>query len=234
MLRTLLALGAGLALTGGAAGCAADPDAGTNGVGRQTPEAIAAKSRAAALAARSVHLSGTVAGQGTLYHLDVRLTDGAGVGRVTGGGRDFEVLRVDGRLYLKGGAGFYDTTGTSREAAETLRDKYVVVSPDDPAYQGLEELTDRQALLGSVTDLAGPPRKDGYREVGDSRTVAVSGPGGGTLQVALQGTPYPVRVDRPAGGSLDLSEFGKTVKVTAPPPAQVVDLGAVPASVTGR
>jgi hypothetical protein len=240
MRRTALgAVCAALALATGCTGTPSDPDAGTNGIGRQAPEAIAAKARAAALAAPSVHLSGTVVSAGSTYRLDMRLKSGGGTGKVVSGARTFELLRVGSKLYVKGDAAFYSEASAASSSAVSastkLEGRYVRVHSADPSYKQLSVFTDKAALLGSVTDLGGPARKGDYREVDGVRTVAVTTDGGSTLRVSLQGTPYPVQVVRPGGaGTLDLTDYGKDFPVAAPPAAQVLDFGtAAPAGGKG-
>ncbi|MFJ6212846.1 hypothetical protein ACIQGZ_05865 [Streptomyces sp. NPDC092296] len=228
---------AALALT---AGCgASDPDEGTNGVGRQTPDAIAAKARAAALAAPSVRLSGSVVSAGATYRLDMRLKESGGTGKVVSGNRTFELLRVGSKLYVKGDAAFYAAGGASASAtatasvtasagsaASTLEGRYVRVHSSDPSYKELSVFTEKDALLGSVTDLGGPVHKGNYTRVDGVRTVSVATDAGSTLRVSLVGTPYPVRVERAGGaGTLDLTEFGRDFKIATPPAADILDYG---------
>ncbi|AXI79311.1 hypothetical protein [Peterkaempfera bronchialis] len=222
---------AALALAAGCSQPPPDPDADTNGVGRQAPAAIAAKARQAALGASSVHLSGSVVSSGARYRLDMRLKADGGTGKVVSGQRTFELLRVGSKLYVKGDAAFYaEASSASASAASvstTLEGKYVRVHSTDPSYKELSVFTDKAALLGSVTDLGGPADKGDYRKVGGLRTVAVTTEGGSTLRVSLEGTPYPVRVERPGGaGTLDLTDYGKAFTVKAPPAEEVLDYGA--------
>lgn len=72
--------------TGLLSGCSEDPDAGTNGVGKLTPDKIQSKTRAAAESAEAVRLSGTVVTNGRTYTLDMRLKSGGGSGSVTSKG----------------------------------------------------------------------------------------------------------------------------------------------------
>ncbi|MCD0485660.1 hypothetical protein LO771_25535 [Streptacidiphilus sp. ASG 303] len=216
------------------AGCSSppppDPDAGTNGIGRQAPEAIASRARAAALAAPSVHLSGTVVSGGATYRLDVRLSAAGGTGSVVSGNRSFELLRVGSRLYVKGDADFYAQAAGGKPPSR-LEGRYVRVHATDPAYRQLAVFTDKAALLNSITALGGPARKGDYREVGGVRTVAVGTDGGSTLRVSLEGTPYPVRVERARGaGVLALTDYGKDLTVKAPAPGQVLDYGTAGAA----
>ncbi|MFE7315193.1 hypothetical protein ACFU7T_19240 [Streptomyces sp. NPDC057555] len=222
------------ALTATVAGCAADdPDAGTNGVGKLPAPQIAAKAKAAATAADTVRLSGKVVSQGSTYTLDMRLAKDGARGEVTTKAASFQVLRVGGALYLKADASFWAGekagagVGPGGSAAK-LGDKYVKVPADDPVYQRFSGFTDKDTLLAGLLGLHGQLTAGNRGKVDGVRTVQVAaGAGtGGTLDVSLEGTPYPVRLQRAGGaGELKLADWGKGVDLKAPDQDQVVDYG---------
>lgn len=228
------ALCAGLTLAGCAAG---DPDAGTNGVAKLPPKTIEQRARDAAASALTVRLSGTVVSKGKTYKLDMRLRGDGGVGDVsTQGGSTFQLLRVGADLYLKAGADFYGDGGSdqnSQAAAAKLKDKYVKVPAGDPAYQQFSGFTDKKVLLDALFVLNGELSTGDHRKVNGTRTIALAadGGGGGTLDVSLEGSPYPLRYERAGGsGTLTLADWGKDFTLAAPDAAHVVDYGK---SVTG-
>ncbi|GHF68727.1 lipoprotein [Streptomyces mashuensis] len=216
-----------------------DPDAGTNGVGKLTAPAIQDKARAAARGADAVHLSGSVVSQGRTYRLDMRLKKDGGTGRVSSAGADsFELLRVGDDLFLKAPAGFWakgasaapspTAKGGAAAAAGKLDDKYVKVPADDPSYQQLKGFTDKNVLLDGLLGLHGTLTRGEHGSVGGVRTIRVSGAkgGGGTVDVSLVGTPYPLRVQRAGGGGqLELDDWGKDFALAVPAKAQTVDYG---------
>lgn len=205
------------------AGCASDPDEGTNGVGKLPPRTIERRARDAAGTADAVHLSGTVAGKGGSYRLDMRLRDDGGLGQVTTKDSTFELLRVGDDLYLKAGADFYGD-----EVGDKLKDKYVKVPGDDPAYKQFSGFTDKEVLLEDLFVLSGDLATGDHRSVGGVRTIAVTAGGGsgGTLDVSLEGKPYPMRYERGGGaGTLELTDWGKTFELKAPSGDDVVDYG---------
>jgi hypothetical protein len=204
-------------------GCGSDPDEGTNGVGRLPPRTIEKRARSAAESAHAVHLSGTVTGKGVTYRLDMRLCDDGGLGHVTAKDSTFELLRVGRDLYLKAGADFYGD-----EVGSKLKDKYVKVPADDPAYRQFSGLTDKDVLLGDLFLLDGDLATGDHRSVGGAPTIAVTADGGagGTLDVSLEGRPYPLRYQRVGGaGTLTLTDWGKTFELRAPGGDDVVDYG---------
>ncbi|MEE1804383.1 hypothetical protein ACIQVO_22550 [Streptomyces sp. NPDC101062] len=218
-----------------------DPDKGTNGVGKLTAVEIERKAKAAADSAAAVHLSGALVSEGGTYRLNMRLKENGGTGSVTSKNSTFQLLRIDDELYLKADAGFWnhadDTGGTSTpapaggsdaEAAGKLKDKYVKVPPDDPSYKQLSGFTDKKVLLAGILTLHGALDKGDRDRIGGVRTVKINGSkgAGGTLDVSLEGTPYPLQLLRAGGaGTLSLTEWGKDFDLAAPTKGQTVDYG---------
>ncbi|WP_233518411.1 hypothetical protein [Streptomyces corynorhini] len=218
--------------------CGEDPDEGTNGVGKLTAAEIDKKARAAAGTAGAVRLSGTLVSGGEAYKLNMRLKENGALGSVVSKNSTFQLLRIEDALYLKADAGFWShaddkaTTapGTSdSEAAGKLGDKYVKVPEEDPAYKQLTGFTDMNVLLGGILSLHGELNKGDRDRIGGVRTIKISGSegDGGTLDVSLEGTPYPVRLQRAGnGGTLTLADWGKDFELAAPSKGQTVDYGS--------
>lgn len=205
------------------AGCAGDPDAGTNGVAKLSPRTIEKRARAAAGTADTVRMSGTVSSNGRTYRLDMRLRGNGGLGEVTAKGSTFELLRVGDDLYLKAGADFYGD-----EVGAKLKNKYVKVPTGDPAYRQFTGFTDKEVLLDGLFVLDGTLAVGDHRSVDGTRTIAVTGDGGngGTLDVSLEGKPYPLRLVRAGGaGTLTFSDWGKSFTVKEPADDDTVDYG---------
>ncbi|MBV2353115.1 hypothetical protein KUM39_01860 [Streptomyces sp. J2-1] len=210
-----------------------DPDAGTNGVGKLAPAKIQARTLAAADAAGAVRLAGTVVTSGRTYRLDMRLKSGGGTGSVTSGGSTFGLLRTGEELYLKADRAFWSHGGDSA-AAGKLDGKYVRVPSSDPAYKKFSGFTDKDVLLDGLLTLHGSLATAGRHEEAGTRTVRVTGDGGagGTLDVSLKGTPYPLRLERGGGaGTLRFSDWGRDFSVERPKRSETVDYGRqLPAS----
>ncbi|HEY5833710.1 hypothetical protein [Streptomyces sp.] len=230
--RTAAALGvltAGTLLTGCLGLGGGDPDAGTNGVARLPPATIEAQAESAAAAAPTVRLSGTVTSNGRTYRLDMRLRPNGGVGEVSTEGSTFQLLRVDADLYLKANADFYGADGDSKDskaAAAKLNGKYVRVPPGDPAYRQFSGFTDKKVLLSDLFVLDGPLALGDHRTVDDTRTIALNATDGGSLDVSLNGRPYPLRYQRAGNaGTLNLSDWGEDFTLVAPGKGEVVDYG---------
>ncbi|MGQ4387018.1 hypothetical protein [Streptomyces sp. SAS_270] len=226
-----------LAVTGtGLTGCSGeDPDAGTNGVGKLSAAQIEAKSRKAAQSADAVRLSGNVVTNGVTYKLDMRLKSDGGTGSVTSKSGTFRLLRVGEHLFLKADAVFWnhedgkgDDGGSDTAAADKLDGMYVKVPQDDPAYKRFSGFTDKNVLLDGLLTLHGKLATDGHHEQSGVRTIRITGDkgSGGTLDVSLKGTPYPLRLVRAGGaGTLSLTDWGKGFSLEEPKKQQVVDYG---------
>ncbi|RCH66344.1 hypothetical protein DT019_23685 [Streptomyces sp. SDr-06] len=227
-----VALCAGLAAA--LTACGSDPDEGTNGVGKLSATEIENKARTAADGADAVRLSGTLVSKGGSYKIDMRLKGSGGTGTVTSQKSTFGLLRVGDDLFLKADAGFWSHSGSggsggAASAAGKLDDKYVKVPSGDPAYQQLRGFTEKAVLLKGMLGLQGALSKGDRAEVGKVRTVRIAAGKdgeGGTLDVALQGTPYPLRFERAGGaGVLELADWNKDFPLAPPAKGDTVDYG---------
>ncbi|GAB2872358.1 hypothetical protein [Streptomyces mayteni] len=234
--RVVTAVGCAGLFALGPVGCGAeeDPDAGTNGLASLTPAEIEEQATATAAEATAVRVAGTVITEGESFRLDVRLGEEGGFGEVSAdGGATFELLRVGEDLYMKADAAFWESEGIPEELdsdpAETLEGRYVRVAPDDPAYEQLSGFTDMNVLFDHLLTL------DGEREVAEDRgevdgaqtvTVLADGGAGGTLDVALIGQPYPLRLQRPGeAGELRMSDWNEDFELRVPEDDQILDYG---------
>lgn len=218
----------GTALTG----CSEDPDEGTNGVGKLSAAEIQRKSRAAADSADAVRLSGNVVTSGRTYTLDMQLKSDGGTGSVTAQGSTFQLLRIGEQLYLKADAGFWSDAGTDGKAdaaaVDKLGGKYVKVPQGDPSYKKFSGFTEKDVLLGGLLTLHGSLGKDGHHEQAGTRVIRITGDAGsgGTLDVSLEGTPYPLRLTRGGdAGTLTFSSWGQDFPLKKPAKNDTVDYG---------
>jgi hypothetical protein len=221
---------AGLAATLTACG-SDDPDAGTNGVGKLSAQEIETKARTAVDGAHAVRLSGTLVSKGGSYKLNMQLKADGGTGSVTSSKTTFALLRVGDALYVKADAGFWDQADSKdgATAADKLDSKYVKVPQGDPAYKQFRGFTDMNALLDGLLGLHGTLDKGDHSAVDGVRTVRITGGDegqGGTLDVSLKGTPYPLRFERPGGaGVLRLADWNRDFALAEPGKDETVDYG---------
>ncbi|MFI6104406.1 hypothetical protein [Streptomyces sp. NPDC051310] len=218
--------------------CGEDPDEGTNGVGKLSATEIEAKAQGAADTAKAVRLSGTLVSKGGTYKLNMRLNETGAIGSVVTRTSTFELLRVGDALYLKADADFWthaenaggdEPAESDLTAADKLDDKYVVVPQDDPSYKQLRGFTEKNVLLDGLLELHGEVVKGDRDKVGGIRTIKVAGGAqgeGGTLDVSLEGTPYPVQFARGGGaGVVVLSDWNQDFALRAPAKEETVDYG---------
>ncbi|MFI6525944.1 hypothetical protein [Streptomyces uncialis] len=231
---------AGAGLTG-CGGDEKDPHEGTNGVAKLTAPQIQLKSRAAARSAPGVRLSGTLVVKGQSYRLDMRLSDEGGTGSVTSRNSTFRLLRIGEQLYLEADSSFWthgkdgvEAAPSDVAAAEKLTGKFVKVPEGDPSYQQLSGFTDMDLLLDGLLTLHGKVDKGEWGTAGGVKSIRLTGDqgAGGTLDVALEGVPYPLRLVRGGGaGTIKLSDWGRDVQLRKPKDTEVVDYGrALPSS----
>ncbi|AUH40781.1 hypothetical protein [Streptomyces sp. CMB-StM0423] len=222
------------------AGCAEDgPEAGENGVGKLSPESIRAKAEKAAAGASSVRLAGTLVSNDQPVKLDMRLSAAGGIGEVSTGGMTFSLLRAEEDLFLKAGDEFWlhqddgeDSDGkpseSDRAAARKLDGKYVKVPPEDTAYKQLSGFTEMKVLLDGLLKLDGELAAEKNGEVDGFTTIRVTADegAGGALEVALEGRPYPLLLERAGdAGELRLLNWDEEFEVNAPRKEEVVDYG---------
>ncbi|WP_405588612.1 hypothetical protein [Streptomyces sp. NBC_01092] len=216
----------------GLTGCSEDPDEGTNGVGKLPAAEIQRKSRTAAVSAEAVHIAGNVVTSGRTYKLDMQLKADGATGSVTAQGSTFQLLRIGEQLFLKADAGFWSDAGNDGKAdaaaVDKLNGKFVKVPQGDPAYKKFSGFTDKGVLIDGLLTLHGKLATDGRHEQAGVRTIRITGDkgSGGTLDVSLEGTPYPLLLTRAGGaGTLTFSAWGEDFALEKPSKGETVDYG---------
>jgi hypothetical protein len=108
------------------------------------------------------------------------------------------------------------------------------VPQGDPSYKKFIGFTDKNVLLGGLLTLHGKLATDGHHEQSGVRTIRVTGDegSGGTLDVSLEGKPYPVRLVRAGkAGTLTFSSWGTDFELKEPAEDETLDYGKqLPAS----
>ncbi|MEU7022667.1 hypothetical protein ABZ990_18685 [Streptomyces sp. NPDC046203] len=127
------------------------------------------------------------------------------------------------------GTGTGKSTDSGAQAADKLDDKYVKVPEGDPSYKQLRGFTDMRLLLDGLLAVHGDLVKGDHGKIGGVRTINISGGQGGeggSLDVALDGEPFPVRLARGGGaGVVVLSEWDRNFALDEPAKGQTVDYG---------
>jgi len=222
-----------------ASACSSDEP---KGFASEPTAAILDQARAAAKSATAVHITGTWISQRVEYEIDMRIKNDGAVGQISTSGTKIELLRVGEDLFVRGDASLYQPKDGRQDpdaaaSAEALRDKYVKVPPDDPAYARFGGFTRLHPLLDDMFLLSGEIKKDGRKDVRGVETVLLSADegGGGEMYVSLGPKPFPLRYSPgPNSGRLDLYEYDQDFPVAMPPQEQLVDYGSLnPSPVPG-
>jgi hypothetical protein len=210
------ALGAGL--FGGCGGSSG------NGVAGKTPSEIVAASKAAADAATSAHVSGSIVSNGSPITLNLDLASGGGRGQLSLGGLGFELVQTGGTVYIKGSAAFYRRIGGAA-AAQLLQGRWLKAPTSAPEFASIASLTDLHRLVDATLENHGTLTKTGTTTVNAQAVVGISDQSkGATLYVATTGKPYPVQIAKggAGGGTVTFERWNE--QVTIAPPANAIDI----------
>jgi hypothetical protein len=142
-------------------------------------------------------------------------------GTVVSAGLPFELIKIGNDLYLKAPEAFWEGTLHDQQQAALLTGKYVKTDSGDPRFKAFAEIGD----LAPIRDLKkeGTLTKGGTKVINGIPAIALMDDNGdlGTLYVATQGEPYPLRWEDPRSG--ETAEFGEfnTIGDIKPPPGAV-------------
>jgi hypothetical protein len=203
-----------------------------NGVEKLSAAGIVAKARKAAVQTSAVRIKGDITDGGQHIRFDMRLlVDKGGTGTLTLQGGSVRITRIGRRVYMKGSAAFWRAIAGSA-AATLFSDRWLKGSASEPGMAPLIRFTDLDAL---ITDLFKDVpervlRRGRERQIGGHRaiTVTMTGPDGGLLYVALDGKPYPLRIQALPGarepGRVEFLDYDKRFVLRAPPASQTIDM----------
>ena len=208
--RGLLAVAALISLAAAVAGCGGGSS--SNGIASKSPTEILSASKAAALAASSVHLH-TTSGE---VVLDMKLASAGASGHLTLSGATLEMIRIGSDLYLKAPASLYQKIGIN---AKIPPDTWIKLTagtvPSLAAFTEMREQLSRLLNLASLTK--GPTTTlEGQKVVELQQKLKVFSR---SLYIATTGKPYPLQslLKGRVAGKTTLSEWDTPVTLTAPP-----------------
>jgi hypothetical protein len=226
----LLALGAacGGSDSGSSGSPAPSPTPTDNGVANLSATEIMSRAQAALKKTPSVHLKGNGVSDGERFAIDLHVSDRGGRGTISQSGQTIELLRIGTAVYIKANADFWRTQTGNPGAAELLKGKYLKGSTSDPKVASLALLTEIDKFVAQLLSPKGTVTKGQRKTIRGTEAIGVisAGKDGGTLYVATKGQPYPLQITSTAQaepGTIDFLDYGKPVKLTPPPPDQVVD-----------
>lgn len=202
-----------------------------NGLAAKSPAQIVAATKAAADAANSVHVSGSLISGGAPITLDMNLLAGkGGRGQLSQNGLSFELIQVGDTVYIKGSAAFYKHIGGTA-AAQLLQGKWLKAAAGSSNFASIGQLTNLRALIDGTLADHGTLVKSGTSTVNGQNVVGVTDKGkGGTLYVAAAGKPYPVQISNSgsSSGSIAFDHWNEPLTLAAP--ANAIDISALQAA----
>jgi hypothetical protein len=178
--------------------------------------------------AESVHIDGRLLNKGVPVGVDMDVhRNGDVTGTISQDGAAFQLIGVDGKVFIKATPAFLRQTGAPPSACSEVCGKWVEL-----AQQQADELTG-DLSMGSMTGLlAGHMPKfseAGSSTVGGRPAWVLRAADGSTLDVSSQGAHYPLQA-KTAGAPPDVVTYSRWNSIPAPipPPAdEVLNLNGV-------
>lgn len=207
------------------AGCGSSA-AKSNGEAAKTAAQVLADTKAAAITATSVHISGSGLNAGSPIALNLYLVAGkGGKGTITLNGLSFQIVRIGDTAYFKGGSLFWQHFGGTA-VAQLLRGRWLKAPTSSTRFASFTPLTDLSRFFNAVIATTDTVQNVGKTSVGGVSVVAIKDTTkGGTLYVAANGTPYPVSISRHGSGNIVFGSWNASVTLKAP--ANAVDISAL-------
>ncbi|MFE3198305.1 hypothetical protein [Embleya sp. NPDC059237] len=142
------------------------------------------------------------------------------------GGHRLELRRVGSNVYLKAPDEYWKAAlrPADANAAAGRRDKYVRIDADDSRFEDITRIAEYGNVATVVTDWRSPAKERSEEIVDGTRTIVPGLCGGPRLHVPATGNPVPIRLELPENGTVEWSDLGKPVDVTAPSTSDTVDL----------
>ena len=222
--RTLIGIAVVLAaVTLGGCGSSSGTEApADNGVAALSVTEILAKSSAAVKVATSVH----VVGDAGTTSLDLVLTRTQGSsGTITSDGQPATVLVTGDNVFLKADKAFWTKAGGA-VAATLIGDRWVKAPKGaDSSFAALANFADYTKFLEGALKPTGDITKGVTKTVNGVPCIGLSSTKGGTLYVATNGEPLPIRIEPPAGtkGGVDFKDWNTATPLPEPTGDAVID-----------
>jgi hypothetical protein len=190
----------------------------SNGVAAKAPAQILKSAVAAAEAAKSMHVSGTVE-QGGKLGVDLDLVTGKGAaGTISQGPVKFKLVVTGGDVYFQGNRQFWLKVGHSEAAVKLFLGKWIREPAKAQQFASVAHLTSIKNLFGSIFKHNGTLTKGSTTTVGGQRAIAVRDAKTGTLYVATTGQPYPLKVvgSGSSTGQISFTQYNHPFTIAAP------------------
>lgn len=211
-----LVLAATLLAGCGGSGKSAKP----NGEESRPAVRVLADARAAATAASSSHVSGSIESGGTPITVDLAMASGKGAkGSMSTGGLQFDLVRIGDTAYIHGSDEFWQHFAGAG-IAQLLHGKWIKASVVQGRFRSLAPLTSLGLLLAKVASSHGKLVNDGKTTYKGQQVVAIRDTSDGSrLFVAATGKPYPVAITggrKGESGTIAFGEWNEPVSLSAP------------------
>ena len=185
--------------------------------------------RAAFVAARSVHVTGTAVRGSDAYVVDLRLKGAAGgTATIRTSGQTVEVIRIGDVAYVGGDLAFWRGVTGEENQARAMVGSFVRVPARQGNFGQFTVFTFPDVVTAVLPDPAAPATVGARTTIGGRAAIPVRDTAGGTLSVAASGPAYPLRLDGLSSGQvvfLDFTDYGADVPLVAPPVRSVVTGG---------
>ena len=148
----------------------------------------------------------------------------AGAGRSPRAGSRFELIVVDGTVYIKGSPAFYSHFGGSA-AAQLFRGKWLKAPVTGGELASLASLTNLGKLLEQTLSSNGALVRGATTTVASQPVVELRDTAhNGSLYVATTGQPYPIEIVKRGAetGHVSFTRWNQPVTLAAP--ADAIDL----------
>jgi hypothetical protein len=193
------------------AGCGGS---GKSAESKKTAGQVVADAKRAALQSRIVHVVGVTSDNGTPLKLDLWLGPVKSKGHLVEAGTAFDAIRIDGTVYVRGGAAFLRRLLGS--VPKGTAGRWLSGSASSGPLAELAPLLDRDAFVTSALGQHGRIVNRGERQRNGETVIAIDDTTqGGTLYVAASGTPYPVALAGDAS-AIDFRDWDRNVTISAP------------------
>jgi hypothetical protein len=190
----------------------------SNGYAKQPPNDVVRAAEQAAVAAKSVHITGNVVDNGTKLAIDLTLVHGqGGKGKMAERGLSFELVRIGERVFMRGSDAFWRQFA-GEGAVALLHGKWLTGPVGNEQLADLASLFDAKSLFKSALRDHGRLANRGEQEYQGETAVELDDVSeGGALYIAAEGEPYPVAiVGGQSDGTISFTEWNEDVELTAP------------------
>ncbi len=222
-----MAAAAGLLATG--CGSAGSGSAGSTRSGGGTPSvaSLLGSMKTAFKNANSVHITGSVAGGGQSYKLDLGITKANEMaGTITANGGSFYLLLTSGKVYVKVDSGFLKYAKIPSAACSAMCGKYLLING------ALGSLTSGLSWSATVSRIMSAPIGSGALVTGKAtvngqQAWAIKANDGSAGYIAAHGPAYLLRVTVPVSqgsGNIDFTQWDSVTIPPPPPASQVIDI----------